>query len=53
MFSCEDGDAELAAAQQWILPSIEFHGIWETLIYESNIKAQVIQNKFTIKLQNF
>ena len=32
---------EMAAASHWILPSSEFHGMWESLIYESDIKENV------------
>lgn len=32
---------EMAAASHWILPSAEFHGLWENLIYESDIKEHV------------
>lgn len=31
-------DDELSAASHWILPSVDFHGLWENLIYDSTIK---------------
>ena len=39
-----DGDNpdDPAAANHWILPSVDFHGLWESLIYESSIKENVI-----------
>jgi hypothetical protein len=36
-----DGEEELPAASHWILPSAEFHGLWENLIYDSTIKENV------------
>jgi hypothetical protein len=34
-------DDELSAASHWILPSADFHGLWENLIYDSAIKENV------------
>ena len=37
-----EGDGEeLPAASHRILPSAEFHGLWENLIYDSTIKENV------------
>lgn len=37
-----DGDGnEVSAAQHWVLPSREFNGLWENLVYESSIKENV------------
>lgn len=37
-----DGDGqEIPAAQHWVLPSQDFHGLWENLVYESNLKENV------------
>lgn len=44
MESIESGDGdgqEVSAAQHWVLPSRDFNGLWENLIYESNIKENV------------
>ena len=32
---------ELPAPSHWVLPSAEFHGLWENLIYDSTIKENV------------
>ncbi|GFG40041.1 hypothetical protein Cfor_10534 [Coptotermes formosanus] len=37
-----DGEEELPAASHWILPSAEFHGLWENLIYDSTIKENLL-----------
>jgi hypothetical protein len=34
-------DDEVSAASHWILPSADFHGLWENLIYDSAIKENV------------
>ena len=37
-----EGDGEeLPAASHWILPSAEFHRLWENLIYDSTTKENV------------
>ena len=37
-----EGDGEyLPAVSHWILPSAEFNGLWENLIYDSIIKENV------------
>uniref|UniRef100_A0A671W7A9 Pachytene checkpoint protein 2 homolog n=1 Tax=Sparus aurata TaxID=8175 RepID=A0A671W7A9_SPAAU len=35
-------DEELSAANHWLLPAAEFHGIWESLIYDSGVKTQLL-----------
>ena len=32
---------DLPAANHWMLPSSEFVGLWDSLIYDISIKAQV------------
>ncbi len=34
-------DEDLAAANHWVLPSTEFHGLWDSLIFDSSIKSHV------------
>ena len=34
-------DEDLAAANHWILPSKDFDGIWESLVFDENIKEKV------------
>ena len=34
-------DEDLPAAQHWVLPATEYHGLWDTLIFDSHIKAEV------------
>ncbi|PSN54106.1 hypothetical protein C0J52_03117 [Blattella germanica] len=31
-------DDDISAANHWILPSVDFHGLWDNLIYDSTIK---------------
>uniref|UniRef100_A0A8C4F4U9 Pachytene checkpoint protein 2 homolog n=1 Tax=Dicentrarchus labrax TaxID=13489 RepID=A0A8C4F4U9_DICLA len=35
-------DEELSAANHWLLPAAEFHGIWESLVYERGVKSQLL-----------
>jgi len=35
-------DEELSAASHWLLPASEFCGLWESLIFDSEIKNQVL-----------
>ncbi|XP_023131241.1 pachytene checkpoint protein 2 homolog isoform X2 [Amphiprion ocellaris] len=41
MLSLEE-DEELSAANHWLLPAAEFHGIWESLVYETGVKMQLL-----------
>ena len=40
---CLEGDGEVPASEHWIMPNIEFQGTWENLIYDSNIKAELLR----------
>ncbi|XP_017281964.1 pachytene checkpoint protein 2 homolog [Kryptolebias marmoratus] len=41
MLSLEE-DEELSAANHWLLPTAEFHGIWESLVYETGVKTKLL-----------
>ncbi len=34
-------DEDLAAANQWMLPSSDFDGLWDSLVFDSQVKSQV------------
>ena len=34
-------DDDLSAANHWLLPATEFDGVWENLIFDSNVKSEV------------
>jgi len=38
----DDKEDEVPAATHWQLPSAEFHGLWDTLIYDSDVKKQLL-----------
>ncbi len=38
----EEKEDQVAAATHWQLPSAEFHGLWETLVYDSDVKLQLL-----------
>ena len=37
----EMDDESMAAANHWLLPSADFQGMWESLIFDGDIKSQV------------
>ncbi|KAL9975130.1 hypothetical protein ACROYT_G012248 [Oculina patagonica] len=46
----EELEEDIAAANHWLLPSEDFHGIWESLIFDSDVKAQLINYAMTTLL---
>ncbi|XP_033096248.1 pachytene checkpoint protein 2 homolog [Anneissia japonica] len=43
-------DEELSAANHWLLPSVDFDGMWENLIFDDSIKTQLLQYAHTTLL---
>lgn len=43
-------DEELAAANHWLLPALEFEGVWENLVFDSSIKSQLLNYATTTLL---
>jgi len=37
-----DEEEEISAANHWILPAKEFHGMWENLIFDTDVKQQLL-----------
>ncbi|KAG8240245.1 hypothetical protein J437_LFUL004705 [Ladona fulva] len=37
-----DEEEDITAANHWVLPSSDFHGLWESLIYDSGIKENLL-----------
>ena len=37
------GDDEAVAFQNWLLPAVEFDGLWETLVFEEEIKGRLLR----------
>ncbi len=35
------GIMQITTSTHWILPAVEFNGLWESLVYDEDIKAQV------------
>ena len=40
---CLEGTEEVPASQHWIMPNREFQGSWENLIYDSEIKSDLLR----------
>lgn len=36
-----DSEDDVVAANHWLLPSTQFNGLWESLVYDDNIKNNV------------
>ncbi|KAL4234081.1 Pachytene checkpoint protein 2 [Mactra antiquata] len=45
-----DEDEDLAAAQHWLLPSRDFDGMWESLVFEEDIKNKLLNYATTTLL---
>lgn len=43
-------DEELAAANHWVLPCRDFHGIWEALVFDEEIKTRVVHSLIVLYL---
>ncbi|KAF4798276.1 thyroid hormone receptor interactor 13 [Turdus rufiventris] len=35
----EEENEDITAAHHWVLPAAEFHGLWESLIYDTDVKS--------------
>ena len=42
MQELDENQDTVPAATHWQLPALEFHGLWETLIYDSDVKRQLL-----------
>ncbi|XP_026534103.1 pachytene checkpoint protein 2 homolog [Notechis scutatus] len=38
----DEEDEHIVAANQWLLPTVEFHRLWESLIYDAEIKSDLL-----------
>lgn len=45
-----DEEEEISAANHWILPSQEFDGVWENLIFDTDVKQQLLNYAATTLL---
>lgn len=46
----ELGDEDLAAASHWIMPSRDFDGLWESLVFDEDIKTKLLSYAATTLL---
>lgn len=37
----DENEGDQPVANHWLLPSSDFHGLWESLVYDSNVKENV------------
>ncbi|XP_029897597.1 pachytene checkpoint protein 2 homolog isoform X3 [Aquila chrysaetos chrysaetos] len=38
----EQENEDIIAANHWVLPAAEFHGLWESLIYDTEVKSHLL-----------
>ncbi|XP_026699355.1 pachytene checkpoint protein 2 homolog [Athene cunicularia] len=38
----EEENEDIIAANHWVLPAAEFHGLWESLIYDTEVKSHLL-----------
>lgn len=36
-----DDEEDMAAAHHWLLPALDFNGLWDSLVYDEDIKKGV------------
>ncbi|XP_030045926.1 pachytene checkpoint protein 2 homolog [Microcaecilia unicolor] len=46
----EEENEDLVAANHWLLPSAEFHGLWESLVYDTEVKSHLLDYVITTLL---
>ena len=48
--AADDGEMEddVSTYRDWQLPAQEFHNLWDSLIYEGDIKARLLQYASTV-----
>ena len=39
----DESEESVSSCQQWVLPAREFHGLWENLIYDIDVKKNLVQ----------
>mmetsp|Transcript_1268 Transcript_1268/g.2485 ORF Transcript_1268/g.2485 Transcript_1268/m.2485 type:complete len:427 (+) Transcript_1268:210-1490(+) len=39
----DESDGDVTSCQIWMLPAKETHGLWETLIYDSDVKSHLLE----------
>ncbi|XP_038626267.1 pachytene checkpoint protein 2 homolog [Tachyglossus aculeatus] len=38
----EEENENIIAASHWVLPAVEFHGLWESLVYDVEVKSHLL-----------
>ncbi|KAM6376393.1 pachytene checkpoint protein 2 homolog isoform 2-T3 [Alca torda] len=38
----EEENEDIIAANHWVLPAAEFHGLWESLVYDTEVKSHLL-----------
>eukprot|EP00794_Sanderia_malayensis_P019000 gene19000-20912_t len=43
-------EEDISAASHWVLPSDELHGVWDSLVFDSDVKFQLLNYAYTTLL---
>ncbi|KAH1177488.1 pachytene checkpoint protein 2 homolog isoform X2 [Mauremys mutica] len=46
----EEENENIVAANHWVLPTVEFHGLWESLVYDTEVKSHLLDYVMTTLL---
>lgn len=49
--AADDDETEdnVSIYREWLLPAREFHNLWDSLLYEEDIKARLLQYASTVR----
>ena len=46
----DEPEDDVSTYRDWLLPAQEFHKLWDSLVYEDDIKARLLQYAATVSL---
>ena len=49
----DEPEDDVSTYRDWLLPAQEFHNLWDSLVYEDDIKARLLQYASTVSLTPF
>ena len=49
----DEPEDDVSTYRDWLLPALEFHSLWDSLIYEGDIKSRLLQYATTVSLASW
>ena len=46
----DEPEDDVSTYRDWLLPALDFHSLWDSLIYEGDIKSRLLQYASTVSL---